>query len=71
MPEYECAICSCQVHYEGRTPALYPFCSSRCRLVDLGHWFHGDYSIDQDLTPPGIGPEAVPPGDPDEEPPPE
>jgi endogenous inhibitor of DNA gyrase (YacG/DUF329 family) len=22
-----------------------PFCSERCRLIDLGHWLDGEYSI--------------------------
>jgi len=31
-----------------------PFCSERCKLVDLDKWFNGEYSIDQpieELTP--------------------
>ena len=24
---------------------FYPFCSQRCRLVDLGSWFDGNYKI--------------------------
>jgi uncharacterized protein len=33
-----------------------PFCSQRCKLVDLGHWLDGSYAIpgdpasDEDLT---------------------
>jgi len=27
------------------TYAERPFCSRRCRLVDLGRWFGGDYAI--------------------------
>jgi uncharacterized protein len=26
-------------------PPSYPFCSSRCRLVDLGKWFNEEYRI--------------------------
>ena len=25
--------------------ATFPFCSQRCRLVDLNRWFQGDYKI--------------------------
>lgn len=25
--------------------AAFPFCSSRCQLVDLGKWLDGDYRI--------------------------
>ncbi len=26
-----------------------PFCSDRCRLVDLGRWFHEDYRVSTPL----------------------
>ena len=26
-------------------PKAYPFCSSRCSDVDLGHWLQGKYAI--------------------------
>ncbi|MDO8519240.1 MAG: DNA gyrase inhibitor YacG [Deltaproteobacteria bacterium] len=22
-----------------------PFCSERCKMIDLGHWFAGDYAL--------------------------
>lgn len=22
-----------------------PFCSERCRMIDLGHWASGDYAV--------------------------
>ncbi|MHC4917789.1 MAG: DNA gyrase inhibitor YacG [Planctomycetota bacterium] len=25
---------------------LFPFCSGRCRLIDLGRWLDGEYRID-------------------------
>ena len=28
-----------------------PFCSERCRMVDLGHWFEGNYRISEPLRP--------------------
>jgi endogenous inhibitor of DNA gyrase (YacG/DUF329 family) len=24
----------------------YPFCSKRCKVIDLGHWLNGDYVLD-------------------------
>jgi len=24
---------------------FFPFCSERCKLIDMGAWFEGDYSI--------------------------
>ena len=61
MPTHKCAICKREVEYEGGLPALYPFCSERCRMVDLGKWFREEYSIDRDLAPEDIGTEGFPP----------
>ena len=27
----------------------FPFCSDRCKMVDLGKWFDGKYSISRDI----------------------
>ena len=51
MRSFRCAICEREVTYTDRWPATYPFCSERCRLVDLGRWLREDYVIDRDLTP--------------------
>lgn len=39
-----CPICSSPA---GRAPGnrWFPFCSDRCRLIDLGKWLSGDYRI--------------------------
>jgi len=29
----------------GSPPAEFPFCSRRCRLLDLGRWLRGEYCI--------------------------
>ena len=34
-----------------------PFCSDRCRLVDLGRWFRGDYVVSRPLRPDEAPPE--------------
>lgn len=47
MKQYRCPICGREVEYEGRLPELYPFCSPRCRWVDLGRWLQGEYSIER------------------------
>ena len=39
----QCSQCS-QVVTCPETP-LYPFCSERCRLLDLGAWASGDYRL--------------------------
>jgi endogenous inhibitor of DNA gyrase (YacG/DUF329 family) len=28
-----------------------PFCSERCKLVDLGKWFNGEHAISEPLRP--------------------
>ena len=35
-----------------RTDADFPFCSERCRLVDLGKWASGGYVISTAITDP-------------------
>lgn len=42
----QCPQCSAQVQWPA-TPT-YPFCSDRCRLIDLGLWARGDYRIPTD-----------------------
>jgi endogenous inhibitor of DNA gyrase (YacG/DUF329 family) len=51
VKRYTCVICERTCPYDGPLPALYPFCSERCKMVDLGRWFRGMYSIDRDLLP--------------------
>ncbi len=38
----KCPVCGNQV---SENVAFSPFCSERCKLVDLGIWFTGGYSI--------------------------
>jgi endogenous inhibitor of DNA gyrase (YacG/DUF329 family) len=40
-----CPICKKRV--EGDV-ATFPFCSERCRLIDLGNWLGGRYAIPGD-----------------------
>ncbi|MCS7034166.1 MAG: DNA gyrase inhibitor YacG [Phycisphaerae bacterium] len=52
-----CPICRREVlsPQEG-VPGFFPFCSDRCRLIDLGRWLDGKYQIpvvDSDSVPPG------------------
>lgn len=44
MSKRACPICERPV--SGRDQqGTFPFCSSRCQLVDLGRWLDGDYRI--------------------------
>lgn len=39
----KCPICRTEVPWEGNP--YRPFCSERCRLIDLGAWTEGRYRI--------------------------
>jgi len=47
LKERTCPICGKKIGggtgvEEGKN---YPFCSERCQMVDLGHWFSDEYVI--------------------------
>ena len=48
-PEVSCPTC----HKRGDWFATEfgPFCSKRCRLIDLGKWFGGEHAISEPLRP--------------------
>lgn len=52
----KCPICKQPV--EAGNPE-YPFCSQRCRTIDLGNWASGKYVVP--------GPPVKPEGEPEEE----
>jgi endogenous inhibitor of DNA gyrase (YacG/DUF329 family) len=39
-----CPICGAGVAYSER-PTSFPFCSERCRLLDLGRWINERYAV--------------------------
>jgi uncharacterized protein len=43
----KCPICKKPVQSSG---AEFPFCSSRCRTVDLGKWASGEYVVSSPVT---------------------
>ena len=46
---HHCPICQKKIDLgQGETESHFPFCSQRCRLVDLGKWFSGEYAIPVD-----------------------
>ena len=55
-----CPICKRQVNESerGGKESFFPFCSERCKLIDLGRWLAGKYQIpvkqehDPDAAPP-------------------
>jgi len=50
-----CPICRKEVT---RDNPEFPFCSERCRLIDLGNWASGKYMISTPLNQPEPAPEA-------------
>ena len=43
----KCPICKKPVDAKGPD---FPFCSDRCRLIDLGKWASGEYVISSPVT---------------------
>ena len=50
IPRVECPTCHRRVEWSAANP-FRPFCSERCRLVDLGAWFSGARAIPDESTP--------------------
>jgi uncharacterized protein len=47
-----CPICKKSVTETGPDrPATLPFCSERCKLIDLGRWLGGKYQIRDPIDP--------------------
>lgn len=44
MADLKCPICR-RTMPSGPLTATHPFCSTRCKLVDLGNWFSNSYAI--------------------------
>jgi endogenous inhibitor of DNA gyrase (YacG/DUF329 family) len=44
VPEVNCPTCGARVRWVFDNP-FRPFCSERCRLIDLGEWAVGGYAI--------------------------
>ncbi|HOK66973.1 MAG TPA: DNA gyrase inhibitor YacG [Anaerohalosphaeraceae bacterium] len=53
MKKRNCPICGKETFFQQgseRNP-FFPFCSQRCRWVDLGHWLDGAYRIPAEESP--------------------
>lgn len=67
-----CPICnqpSAAPPQKGST-SVFPFCSERCKLIDLGRWLEGRYQIpieSDDETAFDAAPDSPPPHDADED----
>ena len=40
-----CPICAQPLSRPGAEPKALPFCSNRCRMVDLGRWLGEGYAV--------------------------
>jgi endogenous inhibitor of DNA gyrase (YacG/DUF329 family) len=63
MAQVRCSICGRSFDSD-ESPAM-PFCSERCRLVDLGRWLDEDYGVPWEREDPEEEPDG---GRPPEEP---
>lgn len=62
MPPSHCPICQRPAAPRPQNRA-FPFCTERCRMVDLGRWLGEDYAIPG----PPADPDSLPPPRPDPE----
>ncbi|MBN9522950.1 DNA gyrase inhibitor YacG [bacterium] len=45
MEQVRCPICNAAMPGNRKDYPDYPFCSRRCRMVDLGRWLGEDYRV--------------------------
>ena len=48
MKNFECLIC--KETTVKKDNSFFPFCSDRCKLIDLGAWLDGMYSVKEDTS---------------------
>ena len=49
MSLLRCPIC--EKHFDPASSSAMPFCSERCRLIDLGRWLGEAYSVPVERNP--------------------
>ncbi len=49
-----CPRCGSEASFDSNINPYRPFCSERCKLIDLGQWANGGYSIPVKETAPQI-----------------
>jgi hypothetical protein len=57
--ELDCPICGHPVPASEPPVPPFPFCSDRCRLIDVGRWLDGRYGIVADPDPAEAGGEST------------
>ncbi len=43
-----CPTCSDEL--PAQRPEAFPFCTERCRLIDLGRWLDEDYRLSENIS---------------------
>ncbi|MFQ5862959.1 MAG: DNA gyrase inhibitor YacG [Candidatus Brocadiales bacterium] len=52
MLKIDCRYCGKELVYEStKELPFFPFCSERCKLIDLGKWVEEEHRIEEPLTP--------------------
>jgi uncharacterized protein len=51
IPKLKCPTCKAEVN---ATDEFFPFCSDRCRVLDLGKWASGAYRISSPILDPDV-----------------
>ena len=52
MPTFDCPTCRKPVTVADKADLPFrPFCSKRCKMVDLGRWLDGTYAIHEPAAP--------------------
>lgn len=49
MLSVRCPICDRVMQGQPREWPQFPFCSARCRLIDLGRWLNESYHVPQEV----------------------
>jgi endogenous inhibitor of DNA gyrase (YacG/DUF329 family) len=49
MPLVKCPTCRKEIEWS--ESEYRPFCSERCKLIDLGEWIEGGYSLPDESSP--------------------
>jgi endogenous inhibitor of DNA gyrase (YacG/DUF329 family) len=50
MPTYECPTCHRKIDCARPDEAPFrPFCSERCKLLDLGKWLNEEYRVTEEV----------------------
>ncbi|MCB9832858.1 MAG: DNA gyrase inhibitor YacG [Planctomycetes bacterium] len=56
MPELLCPVCKERFRVDSDPAQVlqarphFPFCSERCKMVDLGRWFQEDYAVSRPMN---------------------